>query len=269
MSRARRLGASARSACAVGILTQDRASKLGVHVAEKARELEETQVDQSMKLVDPIDNFLHQPRPQPHRFTQFYGRRLRQGGRRRAFGVSQRAICKQSMLSVLVSTNSSPAKRWVRSGLTRATAQASATSVANKFCRNGRWPPSHYQRALWLRARQRPEAGLRHTVRRLAPTLLSTGESNPIFHSNIVFGPAQPNGIAVEIDGRYDALEPIIRSYGADATRVYFPYPTPLSSASMPHGPAMREKPCDDGNHVRSRRTGVHRGRVSNVGRGY
>jgi hypothetical protein len=48
----------------------------------------------------------------------------------------------------------------------------------------------------------------------------------------------------VGLEGSYDALEPIIRSYGADATRIYFPYPTPLSPASMPHLPAMRENPA-------------------------
>ena len=75
-------------------------------------------------------------------------------------------------------------------------------------------------------------------------TLLSSGDSNPIFHSDIVLGPGQPDGIAVGLEGSYDALEPIIRSYSADASRTYFPYPTRLSPASMPHGPAMRENPA-------------------------
>ena len=70
---------------------------------------------------------------------------------------------------------------------------------------------------------------------------LGTADSNPIFRSGTVLGDAAPNGIAVGIEGRYDALEPIIRSYGADATRIYFPYPMPLSSAPAPHGPAMRK----------------------------
>jgi len=38
-----------------------------------------------MELVDSIDYFLHQPRPQPHQLTQFRGRRLRQAGRSPAF----------------------------------------------------------------------------------------------------------------------------------------------------------------------------------------
>jgi hypothetical protein len=34
---------------------------------------------------------------------------------------------------------------------------------------------------------------------------LGTGDSNPIFHSGSVLGPAAPNGIAVGIEGRRDA----------------------------------------------------------------
>jgi hypothetical protein len=52
---------------------------------------------------------------------------------------------------------------------------------------------------------------------------------------------APPSGIAVEIEGQPDALEPIIRSYGADATRIYFPYPAPLLAGSAPQAPAMRK----------------------------
>jgi hypothetical protein len=70
-------------------------------------------------------------------------------------------------------------------------------------------------------------------------TLLSTGDSNPIFHSDVLLGPAQPNGIAVGIEGRYDALEPIIRNYGVDASQTYFPYPKTLSSTAASHAPAM------------------------------
>ena len=65
---------------------------------------------------------------------------------------------------------------------------------------------------------------------------LGSGDSNPIFHYEVMLGPAAPNGIVVGIKGRPDALQPIIRSYGADAIRIYFPYPAPLSSAS-----ALRE----------------------------
>jgi hypothetical protein len=70
---------------------------------------------------------------------------------------------------------------------------------------------------------------------------LGTADSNPIFRSGTVLGDAAPNGIAVGIEGRYDALEPIIRSYGADATRIYFPYPAPFMAGSEPQRPAMRE----------------------------
>jgi hypothetical protein len=68
---------------------------------------------------------------------------------------------------------------------------------------------------------------------------LGTGDSNPIFHSGSVLGPAAPNGIAVGIEGRRDALEPIIRSYGADAPRIYFPYPAPFVAGAAPQGPAI------------------------------
>ena len=70
-------------------------------------------------------------------------------------------------------------------------------------------------------------------------TLLGSSDSNPIFNSGVVLGPAEHNGIAVGIEGWYDALEPVIRSYGADATRIYFPYPAPLVAGSAPRGPAM------------------------------
>jgi hypothetical protein len=68
---------------------------------------------------------------------------------------------------------------------------------------------------------------------------LDSGDSNPIFHSGIVLGAAASNGIAVGIEGQPDTLEPIIRSYGADATRIYFPYPSPFVADSALQGPAM------------------------------
>jgi hypothetical protein len=37
-----------------------------------------------------------------------------------------------------------------------------------------------------------------------------------------VLGPAGRNGIAVGIEGWYDALEPVMRSYGAAASGIYF-----------------------------------------------
>jgi hypothetical protein len=70
-------------------------------------------------------------------------------------------------------------------------------------------------------------------------TLLGASDSNPIFHSGVVLRPAPPGGIAMGIEGWYDALEPVIRTYGADATGIYFPYPSPLEAGSAPQGPAM------------------------------
>jgi len=43
----------------------------------------------------------------------------------------------------------------------------------------------------------------------------------------------------VGVEGSYDALEPVVRTYAEDASQVYFPYPLPLSPASVPRGPAM------------------------------
>ena len=68
---------------------------------------------------------------------------------------------------------------------------------------------------------------------------LESGDSNPIFHSDVVLRAAGSNGIAVGIEGWYDALQPIMRSYGVYATRIYFPYPAPLLVGSAPRGPAM------------------------------
>jgi predicted GIY-YIG superfamily endonuclease len=70
---------------------------------------------------------------------------------------------------------------------------------------------------------------------------LGAADSNPIFHSGSVLGPAAPNGIAVGIEGQPDALEPIIRSYGAYATRIYFPYSAPFVAGAAPHAPAMHK----------------------------
>jgi hypothetical protein len=69
--------------------------------------------------------------------------------------------------------------------------------------------------------------------------LFSTTNTSSLFHSKLILEPSPPGGIAVGVEGWYDALEPIIRTYGADATRIYFPYPVPFSLASMPREPAM------------------------------
>ena len=74
-------------------------------------------------------------------------------------------------------------------------------------------------------------------------TFLGAGDSNPIFHSEVVLGPAEHDGIAVGVESEYDALQPVIRSYGADAAGVYFPYPAPLAAGSPPLGPALRKQP--------------------------
>ncbi len=64
--------------------------------------------------------------------------------------------------------------------------------------------------------------------------------ANPhYFHFKAVLGPSQAGLIAVGIEGRYDLLESTIRTYRANASQIYFPYPVPLSPASMPRDPAM------------------------------
>jgi hypothetical protein len=70
---------------------------------------------------------------------------------------------------------------------------------------------------------------------------LDEGDSNPIFRSGSILGPAAPNAIAVGIEGRYDTLEPLIRSYGADVIRIYFPDITPISSVSPRRGLTTRK----------------------------
>ncbi len=76
--------------------------------------------------------------------------------------------------------------------------------------------------------------------------------ANPhYFHFKVVLGPSQGSLIAVGIEGRYDTLEPTIRSYRANARQIYFPYPVPLSPASPPRETAMMVMTFD--------RTGLHR----------
>ena len=59
------------------------------------------------------------------------------------------------------------------------------------------------------------------------------------FHFKVVLGPSEDGRIAVGIEDSYEALEPLIELYGANAGQIYFPYPAKLSSASVPHEPAM------------------------------
>ena len=105
-----------------GILAQDRASQRGVQVAEIARELGKPKSISRWSWLTrstcpgstaPVAAPVHANSP-----AAASGRQVGAG----RFCAPKRAICRQSMLSVLVRANSSPAKRWVRSGLTRATA---------------------------------------------------------------------------------------------------------------------------------------------------
>jgi hypothetical protein len=70
-------------------------------------------------------------------------------------------------------------------------------------------------------------------------TLVGSGDTNPVFHSTLVLGPAGADGIAIGLEDSYEALEPIIQRYGADSARIYFPYPAAMTAASKPRGIAM------------------------------
>ncbi|MGZ3621160.1 MAG: hypothetical protein ACXVAA_11735, partial [Candidatus Binataceae bacterium] len=82
--------------------------------------------------------------------------------------------------------------------------------------------------------------------------------SNPIFHAELVLGPAERGRIAVGVEGSYDALEPVVRTYAADASQVYFPYPLPLSPASAPRGPAMMVMTFDRAGLARAAAASAH-----------
>jgi hypothetical protein len=85
-----------------------------------------------------------------------------------------------------------------------------------------------------------PRSARTHTANRPADArMVRRNAADPIFHSNVVLGPVQPNWIAVGIEGWYDALEPIVWTYSADASQTYFLYPKTLSPTAPPRGPAM------------------------------
>lgn len=70
-------------------------------------------------------------------------------------------------------------------------------------------------------------------------TLAGSGDTNPIFHSTVLLGPAGADGIEVGLEDSYRALEPIIRRYGPVSSRSYFPYPARMTAGSTPREPAM------------------------------
>jgi len=45
----------------------------------------------------------------------------------------------------------------------------------------------------------------------------------------LIMGPSDNGKVMVGLVGSYDALQPVISGYSADAAQVYFPYPRPLS----------------------------------------
>jgi hypothetical protein len=70
-------------------------------------------------------------------------------------------------------------------------------------------------------------------------TLAGSRDTNPVFHSVVLLSPAGAEGIAVGLADSYPALEPTIRRYGPLSSRIYFPYPAPMTAGSTPRGPAM------------------------------
>jgi hypothetical protein len=69
--------------------------------------------------------------------------------------------------------------------------------------------------------------------------LYTSTDTNALFHSRVVLGPSKFGQIAVGVEGLYDAIEPTIRAYRTNASRIYFPYPASLSPASPRNEPAM------------------------------
>jgi hypothetical protein len=63
---------------------------------------------------------------------------------------------------------------------------------------------------------------------------------NPIFHLESILSGSRANAIEVGIEGGYAALKPTIDRYSAQASAIYFPYPSRLTpTASLPDGAAM------------------------------
>lgn len=64
---------------------------------------------------------------------------------------------------------------------------------------------------------------------------------NPVFHTDSILKTVKSNDIEVGIISNYGALKPIIDRYSAEASAIYFPYPSRLtsSSAGLSNDPAM------------------------------
>ena len=64
---------------------------------------------------------------------------------------------------------------------------------------------------------------------------------NPVFHTGSMLAASRSNTLEVGIQGSYVALKPIIDRYGAQASAIYFPYPSRLTqpAASLTNDDAM------------------------------
>jgi hypothetical protein len=61
-----------------------------------------------------------------------------------------------------------------------------------------------------------------------------TDKANPhYFHLKVVLSESHDGLFEIGIEGDYDTLEPIVRIYGSDANRIYFPYPDQLEPGPL------------------------------------
>ena len=112
---------------------QDGAGQFAVEAMDVAGEFGKAEIDQAVELAQPIAEVLQQPLAQANQFAQLLGGGVGQRRGRGCFWAAKRAIPKASMASVLVRSRSSPANRWVRSGLSNATAKPAVANTANRF----------------------------------------------------------------------------------------------------------------------------------------
>ena len=56
---------------------------------------------------------------------------------------------------------------------------------------------------------------------------------HPIFHLESILSASNNGAIEIGIEGRYPALKPIIDRYGAEASAIYFPYPSRLTPSPV------------------------------------
>ena len=116
-----------------GIVVQDGAGELAVEAADVAGELGEAEIDQAVQLAHAIAEVLQQPVAQAHQLAQLLGGRVGQAGGRGTLLGGEAGDAERVDGVGLGALESSPAKRWVRSGLSNATLWPAAAKAANRF----------------------------------------------------------------------------------------------------------------------------------------